>query len=218
MAASAASVTCFMGMAKMQPITIPIEITEPTRAPVSYLSASGTVPGAQIAHRVEKYPLEIPKTSALVIINQSESKTPLVAKIIGIKVAKKISLEKLPIKIPFLESIAHYLPPIVLPTVSPMLNRSSMNRSNQLDSLSLMFFYINARFVSSITPGKKTKVNAKMKIIAVKYPSVILSCLYTALQKSPIDLISIGFNSFLVSPSDASVGTSSPRVEPLYST
>jgi hypothetical protein len=53
---------------------------------------------------------------------------------------------------------------------------------------------MNPKLVLSITAGKKTKVSAKMKIIAAKYPSVILSCLKIALQKSPIDFISIGFS------------------------
>ena len=82
-----------MGMARKQPQTIPIEITDPTRAPVSCLSASGTVPGALMAHRVEKYPFVTPKMRALVMINQSELNTPLVANMIGRKVAKKITLE-----------------------------------------------------------------------------------------------------------------------------
>jgi hypothetical protein len=112
----------------------------------------------------------------------------------GMKVAKNNNLEDEPIRMPFFGIIAHYLPPMVLPIVSPTLNNSSMKRSNQLYSLSLMFFTMNPKLVLSITPGKKTKVNAKMKIIADKYPSVILSCLKIALQKSPIDFISIGFS------------------------
>jgi len=114
-------------MAKKHPKTIPIDITEPTSAPVSCFRASGTVPGAQIAHKVEKYPFVNPKTRAFVTMNASEPKNPPLTKMMGKKVAKKIILENEPIKIPFLGSIAHYFPPIVLPIVSPTLKRRSMN-------------------------------------------------------------------------------------------
>jgi hypothetical protein len=82
-----------MGMARMHPIVIPIEITVPTSAPVSCLNYSLTVPGAAIAHSVEKYPLLIANKRAFVILSTSVSKKPLLANIMGINVKKKIILK-----------------------------------------------------------------------------------------------------------------------------
>jgi hypothetical protein len=173
----AAVVTRPIGRAKKAPKMIPIEITAPTREPVSYFSASGTVPGALMAQSVEKYPLVRPKTRAFVMMNQSLLNTPVVEKMIGRKVAKNSILLKAPHKIVFLLSMAQDLPPIVLPAVSPTLKSSNMNSWNQLVSLSVMSLTMKPILVSSMTPGKKTKVVVKMKIIAIKYPLVIDNCL-----------------------------------------
>ena len=108
---------------------------------------------------------------------------------IGMNVTKNSILAKDPHKIAFLLSIAQGLPPIILPAVSPTLKSRSIKSENQLVSLSLISLTINPKLVSSITAGKKTKVIAKVKIIADKYPFVIVNCLYIARQKSPTDFI-----------------------------
>lgn len=119
---------CIM-KASREPVTIPVEMVIPMKAPTWPLASPSTVCGAFTAHKVLTYPFVIENSARLRITNQSEEKRAAGAtsKLIRRKVTKKIVRKAELILMTRLLRRRQETPPMYLPIVSIKLKHAWMN-------------------------------------------------------------------------------------------
>ena len=159
--------------ASIEPITIPVEIVMPMKAPTWPCASPQTVLGAFTAHRVLTQPFESENSTRLKMMKPSVGNSfGATSKEISKKVMTKIVRMRALILIVGFFRIKQVTPPQYLPIESHRLKMPWMKRTCQL--LQLFQSYIKVIVSVKASPGQQMNVRMKTQRRAQSNPSVMI--------------------------------------------